>query len=325
LSLRAGDWVEVLSADEILGTLDEEQSLEGLPFMPEMLQYCGKKFRVHKTAHKTCDTVRNYTIRSMTGVVHLEGLRCDGQSHAGCQAGCLLYWKEAWLRRTREEGAVETRAPLAAEDAKQRAILIQGTQAPSKNGDGQLFRCQATDLLAFTREVRRRDRWNPLFYLKDLTSRNVGLGDFIGYGLLAILNAFMDRWFRRRYPRICGGVSKVTLSTPLNLRPGDLVQVKSKEEIMQTLGANMKNRGLHFDVEMVTFCENGTHRVLRRVERIIDEKTGRLIDLPNPCLILEGVTCSGLLSSTRMFCPRSIYPYWREVWLKRVHAPETQE
>src|SRR4051812_3839773 len=100
LGLRAGEWVEVRSADEILGTLDAQQSLEGLPFMPEMLQYCGRKFRVYKTAHKTCDTVKEYAIRRMNNAVHLDGLRCDGEGHAGCQAGCLLYWKEAWLKRS---------------------------------------------------------------------------------------------------------------------------------------------------------------------------------------------------------------------------------
>ena len=31
--------------------------------------------------------------------VHLDETRCDGQGHGGCQAGCLLFWKEAWLKR----------------------------------------------------------------------------------------------------------------------------------------------------------------------------------------------------------------------------------
>ena len=57
LGLRAGDWVEVRSAAEILATLDERGRLDALPFMPEMLQYCGRRFRVFKSAHKTCDTL----------------------------------------------------------------------------------------------------------------------------------------------------------------------------------------------------------------------------------------------------------------------------
>ena len=55
--LQAGDWVEVRSKEEILRTLDKQGRLDGLPFMPQMFQYCGKRFRVFKRAHKTCDTI----------------------------------------------------------------------------------------------------------------------------------------------------------------------------------------------------------------------------------------------------------------------------
>src|SRR5512132_592219 len=78
LRLRAGEWVEVRSAAEILSTLDDTSCLEGMPFMPEMLQYCGKRFRVYKSSHKTCDTIETYVIRRMSRAVHLENLRCDG-------------------------------------------------------------------------------------------------------------------------------------------------------------------------------------------------------------------------------------------------------
>ena len=87
---------------------------------------------------------------------------------------------------------------------------------------------------------------------------------------------------------------------------------------METLNSNLRNRGLSFDVEMVPYCEAGSYQVLRRVEKIVDERTGYVITLPNPCLILDGVTCSGNLSFNRMFCPRAVYPYWRQAWLKRV-------
>jgi len=46
-----------------------------------------------------------------------------------------------------------------------------------------------------------------------------------------------------------------------------------------------------------------------------------MIELNSDNLILEGVTCSGDHSSRRYFCPRAIYPYWREVWLERVPEP----
>jgi hypothetical protein len=46
--LRAGDIVEVKPLEEILGTLDSRGALEALPYMPEMIKYCGKKCRVYK-------------------------------------------------------------------------------------------------------------------------------------------------------------------------------------------------------------------------------------------------------------------------------------
>src|SRR5258706_9654215 len=98
----AGDWVEVLSKEEILRTLDKNGQLEGLPFMPQMFKYCGKHFRVFKRAHKTCDTVFPIRGRKMSNAVHLE-TRCDGEAYGGCQAGCLIFWKEAWLKRVGKE------------------------------------------------------------------------------------------------------------------------------------------------------------------------------------------------------------------------------
>ena len=103
----------------------------------------------------------------------------------------------------------------------------------------------------------------------------------------------------------------------LGVNPGDLVEVKSKAEIEQTLGVNSRNRGLWFDVEMLPYC-NGRFRVLRRAERLIDEKSGKMIRLSNDCLILDGVTCSGDFSLKKRLCPRAIYPYWREIWLKKM-------
>src|SRR5262245_51326612 len=100
LRLRVGEEVEIKSAEEILRSLDHNGDSDALPFMPEMLKFCGRRFRVAKRAHKTCDTIDNRGLRRMENpAVHLEGLRCDGAAHGGCQARCMLFWKEAWLRR----------------------------------------------------------------------------------------------------------------------------------------------------------------------------------------------------------------------------------
>src|SRR5436309_11945426 len=101
--LRSGEWVEVRGAEEIARTLDEDGTLDGLPFMAEMLAYCGRRSRVLRPAEKTCVEVASgdYAIREFRGddVVLLEGLRCSGADHDGCQRACMFFWKMAWLRR----------------------------------------------------------------------------------------------------------------------------------------------------------------------------------------------------------------------------------
>src|SRR5581483_10391233 len=105
---RAGDWVQVRSKEEILRTLDANGRLDELPFMPEMLEFCGKTLRVGKRAHKTCDPALGIGGRKMSGTVHLENIRCNGAAHDGCEAGCLIFWKEAWLKPL--DGATEPAA-----------------------------------------------------------------------------------------------------------------------------------------------------------------------------------------------------------------------
>jgi hypothetical protein len=47
-----------------------------------------------------------------------------------------------------------------------------------------------------------------------------------------------------------------------------------------------------------------------------------MVELKNECLLLDGVVCSGDHSTGRWFCPRAIYPYWREDWLERANGAE---
>ena len=100
----------------------------------------------------------------------------------------------------------------------------------------------------------------------------------------------------------------------IGLQPGDVVRIKSKDQIISTLDTTNRNRGMTFDAEMLKYC-GCEATVLRRVERIIDEDSGKMLHFKNPCIVLEGVVCSG---DFHRVCPRSIYPYWREIWLERV-------
>ena len=55
---------------------------------------------------------------------------------------------------------------------------------------------------------------------------------------------------------------------------------------------------------MAPYC-GGRYRVQDRVERIIDERNGQMLEIPSDCLILNGVVCSGEHSRGRWLCPRA--------------------
>ena len=58
-----------------------------------------------------------------------------------------------------------------------------------------------------------------------------------------------------------------------------------------------------------------TARVHARVTKCLDEKTGRMLTMKNPCIILDAVVCAGVHNAS---CPRQFVPFWREIWLERV-------
>lgn len=317
-NLCVGDVVEVRSEAEILATLDADGRIDGLPFMPEMLKYCGQRFSIYKSAHKTCDTIEKTGLRRMKNAVHLEGLRCDGEYHGGCQAACLLFWKTAWLRPVSESTA-ENRTPEEPRkhDGARELLFSQTHVRFTGPGDNQVFVCQSTELRRATSPLLR---WDIRLYLQDLRSGNVSFLHFLRVAGLALFNMIQRARGGRQYPAVDGKLPpNKTPHLRLGLNPGDLVEVRSKKEIEETLGSNSRNRGLWFDVEMLPYC-NRQFRVLQRVQRLIDEKSGKMIHLSSDCLILDGVTCSGDHSYKRRLCPRAIYPYWREAWLRKVDS-----
>jgi hypothetical protein len=315
--LRPGDLVEIRGAKEIAETLDASGDLDRLPFMAEMLRHCGQRFRVAKRAHKTCDTVWQTGLRRMERAVHLEGLRCDGGGHGGCQAGCLLFWKEAWLRRV-DESTPRAASDVSDETTGRLAATLQSV-ATLETGESGLndarYRCQATRMYEATTPIAR---WDLRHFAEDLTSGNVRLGEFFRVLAIAAFDGLQRLRGGRGLPRFSGGrLDGATPSGRLDLDPGETVRVRDRDEIAGTLDTRNRNRGLFFDSEMVPYCGE-EHPVERRVERIIDERTGRMIELKNPCIVLEGVVCRSWYSIGRRFCPRAITPYWRELWLERV-------
>lgn len=317
MQLKAGDWVEVRSEEEILATLDADGTLDNMPFMPEMLRFAGKRMQVVARADKTCDTATKTGGRRMLRTIHLD-TRCDGSTHGGCQAACMLFWKEAWLKRvdqptSRVAPQASTRGPCT------RDRLQAVTRQSNDPGTGEVrYRCQATELVAATTLLKW---WDIRQYWRDWRSGNVNLGRLLRVLAMATFNA-VQRWRGGvPQPALPAMHLKKTPSEALGLQPGELIRVKSLDEIARTLDVDGKNRGMRFDVEMARYC-GGQYPVRQRVERIIDEPTGRMLRFANECIILEGGVCKAECSQKRLFCPRSIYSYWREIWLERVDTNE---
>jgi hypothetical protein len=316
--LRRGDLVQVRSAREILTTLDDDGMLEAVPFMPEMVGYCGRRFTVQARTDKLCDTINNtLQSRRLPDAVLLDDVRCDGSGHGGCQAVCRLYWKEAWLRKV---GPAEPpRTPDAADDAAAAELLERVQRSASIVGDegAPRYRCQATQMGAASAPLSTSD---PRPYFRELTSGNV---TFRTFARVMSRAAVMQPLHRLRWlpmPPLKGPSSKSPSTPPLGLQPGEWVRVKTPDQIRETLTDRGANRGLWFDREMLAFAGR-VFRVRARITRIIDERTGAMIELSSDCIVLEDVVCSGELSTGRFFCPRAIYSYWRECWLERVDVP----
>jgi hypothetical protein len=281
-----------------------------------MAGYTGRRFQIVKSAHKTCDPTGSSQphsmsqLRRMPDAVHL-ATRCDGADHDGCEARCLLFWKKAWLRPVEESGSSET-SPASMEGIDLNRLRA-ATRRTTKSSEFR-YRCQLTEIVPATTplpivELRQ--------YFEDVSSGNVSFVDLVREFARAYVKAIV----RRALALAWRGGSRHSARVPaaaakLDLQVGERVQVRPAKDILATLNAEWKNRGLAFEREMLRHCGH-TYRVLARVTRIIDEKSGRMIMLANECIALEGVTCHGRDKCRRLFCPREPYFYWREAWLRR--------
>jgi hypothetical protein len=308
LKLRAGELVEVRTWEEILPTLDQAGAMDRLPFMPEMKSFCGKQFRVHARADRTC--VEHHKARGMDDTVWLRDVRCDGSDHDGCKVGCQIFWKEAWLKRVPENAPEVTRSQGPSDrppHLKQAGLPVPGRIREEDTGR---YICQSSELANATYPLGVFGNLRTYFY--DLQYGNLSMRDFIKGLYIYVATRFRTRSWKQECGTLLGQLKK-TPSESLNLQPGDWVEVKTTEEIATTLDALGRNRGLLFTKELLEFCGK-RYRVLQRLDKAINERNGEMITLNNTVL-LEGTTCNGIC---RRGCKRNGHNYFREIWLKKV-------
>lgn len=320
--LRAGDLVEVLSETEILATLDERGTLDGMLFMPEMLASCGKQFTVENRADTTCFFAGLY---DLDATVHLTAVRCDGSAHGGCQANCLTFWREEWLRPVADgssgQPAPTTRVPVQRAGSS-RSDLDRATHQPGSplSGPEERWSCQNTQL---RQAGTRIPHWDLRHFVRDVRNGTVSARTVLRYLAPFLIDTYqgisrhkLPPWLRIRggaaFPAVHGRLTKTPVKR-LDLQPGERVRVRTRPEIRQTVDRGGRNRGLSFDVEMTPYCGRSM-RVQRRVNRLIDDWTGQMLDLPSDCIVLEDAPCMGIYHG---LCTRRTDMYWREIWLER--------
>lgn len=305
--LLPGDWVEVRPARNVLASLDADQALDALPFMPEMLAYCGTRRRVAMRAERTCINPPEVPFRQLRGAVVLEGARCDGSDHGGCQLGCMFLWKEAWLRPLAGLApAAPSATPSTGPDEPPTVHALRST-AP---GDPERYVCQATALPRATDPGE--PAWHPGQYLHFLRIRTLTprqLAEQVWHPIARRLRWAAERFLRRR----TGATPATTPEQHLGLRAGEWVEVRSREEIDLTLDAERRCRGLAFSTDMYRLCGRRV-RVAEPIERVVVEATGRL-QAVRDTVVLEGSMCDRYRG-----CARGMPILWREAWLKRAAA-----
>jgi hypothetical protein len=125
---------------------------------------------------------------------------------------------------------------------------------------------------------------------------------------------YLVSWFSKFTGRRNTSSALTTSSTTTDLKAGDLVRVRSREEIEATLNYWKELKGCGFLEGMWQYCDT-TQRVLKPMERFLDEREYRMKRCKG-VILLEGLMCQGTPELGR--CDRSCLFFWREEWLEKI-------
>ena len=160
---------------------------------------------------------------------------CDGRSHDGCKHGCRIFWKEAWLR------------PVDVATAE----FQLGSRRSACSPEGKIGR--ATLLLPIDRAIQG-DGGLPCPAAAQGSNITEGNSDWRCEGVQAL--RLLGLWSWQQFLCVAGcdnwlrGPHKRTPTQSLNLQAGELVRVKTRAQISETLNRWLSNRGLAICYEM---------------------------------------------------------------------------
>lgn len=96
---------------------------------------------------------------------------------------------------------------------------------------------------------------------------------------------------------------------------GDFVTVLSSDQIKNSLQDGFLD-GTVFMEEMYGVCGE-THKVLKVVRNMFNEKTLKMFQPIAPIYILDGVNCSGQGVFANNNCDHSCFFFWHQDWLEK--------
>ncbi len=272
-----GEIVRVRSRAAIIASFDSTEGLDGLIFTRQMAESCGRTFRVSKVGRTLFDEHKHRNCRPRAPFYILEHSICDGNAD-GSQPVCDHSCFFLWHADWLE--------------------CLDGSGILSPN-------VSVVDIPdgSPTCQLRHIDR---------VSLQNSWLNETRQKWIRKL------RWYRRRLLSSLhseDGALRITREEQDEIKAGDIVRVKSRDEINPTLDLHRKTRGCTFQTEMYEHC-GMEYRVLKKIGHFFDEASRKTRKCKNTYL-LEGCCCTG--SGTYLgTCDRNCFFFWQRQWLDKV-------
>ena len=179
--------------------------------------------------------------------------------------------------------------------AELRALVMSKTKAAASadNGGDDVYRCQITESIKASTPLAVRD-WSQ--YTAEVRSGNVGIFRFLKVAAWMTVVRFAHRLGRDP------GMPKPAGESGRTARSSAFSRVSSSRfgHWRRSAGRSTTSSGIEGSASPKR-CRRraGSGSVKNRVDRLIDERTGKMIELKNDCIVLQGFVCKGDRSPAR--------------------------
>jgi hypothetical protein len=134
-------------------------------------------------------------------------------------------------------------------------------------------------------------------------------------------NLYYKNWLKKIYYSLAdfrgltaGQKTAKTYAPPSSFTKGEIVRIRSREEILRTLDPFSMLKGCTFFHEMFQYC--GTRQTVFKVMKNFMDERDYKFKKTRGIILLENNFCSG--NSAFGDCDRSCFLFWREEWLEKI-------